>query len=309
MSSPEENTPVQQALHPLQADLAEVEALKATWSNFFTDAKKELAEAISEAITEIEANRVRAQNGADAAANNLAATQAHKTTVEADAAAITVAREAAESAATTSKKLADKSQLVESKLLEYENKLADLEVQAQTQLRVINGLLPGATAAGLARSFNDRREAFIEPEKKWQWIFVGSVVCLILMAAQGLWQLTLTAVPPSWDELARLWVSRLPIAGALIWLALYASREAALAKRLEEDYGYKAAIAASFQGFQERMVEIGNAAQPGSPLTQLCTDTLATIATPPGRIYEKHSLTITPVAEAVKAVLPGNTGK
>ena len=148
MPSPEENTPVQQALHPLQADLAEVEALKATWSNFFTDAKKELAEAISEAITEIEANRVRAQNGADAAANNLAATQAHKTTVEADAAAITVAREAAESAATTSKKLADKSQLVESKLLEYENKLADLEVQAQTQLRVINGLLPGATAAG-----------------------------------------------------------------------------------------------------------------------------------------------------------------
>jgi hypothetical protein len=45
------------------------------------------------------------------------------------------------------------------------------------------------------------------------------------------------------DELARLlWPSHvhLPIAAALIWLALHASHESALAKRLERDYGFKA---------------------------------------------------------------------
>ncbi len=100
-----------------------------------------------------------------------------------------------------------------------------------------------------------------------------------------------------WDDLARLWVARLPIAGALIWLALHSSRESALAKRLEEDYGYKATIAASFQGFHKQMGDIGNTAPEGSPLAKLCSDTLYTIASPPGRIYDKHRLTITPTGE------------
>jgi hypothetical protein len=61
--------------------------------------------------------------------------------------------------------------------------------------------------------------------------------------------------------------------------------------------GYKAAIAASFQGFHNQMADIGNTAPEGSPLAKLCDDTLATIASPPGRIYEKHRLTITPTGE------------
>jgi hypothetical protein len=79
---------------------------------------------------------------------------------------------------------------------------------------------------------------------------------------------------------------------------LHASHESALAKRLEEDYGYKAAIAQSFEGFQKQMAEIGEEAAAGSPLAKLCEDTLSTIASPPGRIYDKHQLTATPVKEA-----------
>jgi hypothetical protein len=90
-----------------------------------------------------------------------------------------------------------------------------------------------------------------------------------------------------------------------LWLAPHASRESALAKRLEEDYGYKAAVASSFQGFQKQMVEVGEAKE-GSPLAKLCSDTLATIASPPGRIYDKHKLIVSPgsdLAEAAKAVV------
>jgi hypothetical protein len=98
-----------------------------------------------------------------------------------------------------------------------------------------------------------------------------------------------------------LWLSRLPIAGALVWLALHASRESALAKRLEEDYGYKSAIAACFEGFRKQMSEIGKDVAPDSPLAKLCSNTLTTIATPPGVIYEKHALTVTPSDELKKA--------
>lgn len=61
---------------------------------------------------------------------------------------------------------------------------------------------------------------------------------------------------PTDDELARLRLARLPIAIALVWLALHASQESPFAKRLEEDYGYKAAISSCSEGFRKRMSEI-----------------------------------------------------
>ena len=133
-----------------------------------------------------------------------------------------------------------------------------------------------------------------------------------LLALTGLWNVYSANSLLGWDDLARLWIARLPIAGALIWLALHASRESALAKRLEEDYGYKAAIASSFQGFQKQMAEIGAKAPVGSPLAKLCDDTLSTIASPPGRIYDKHRLTVSPTGDladaATKAISPVKPG-
>jgi hypothetical protein len=120
---------------------------------------------------------------------------------------------------------------------------------------------------------------------------------LVLLAATGLAEVYFAKAAINYNDLFRLWLSRLPIAGSLVWLAIHASREASLAKRLEEDYGYKSAIASSFQGFQHQMKEIGAAAAPSSPLDKLCQDTLATLASPPGRIYEKHGLTVSLSAE------------
>lgn len=138
---------------------------------------------------------------------------------------------------------------------------------------------------------------FIDPRRHWQWIFVGSLIALVLLAGTGWWQVYATDATTTFDKLLLVWLARLPIAGAFVWLAIHASHEAALAKRLEEDYGYKAAIATSFQGFQKQMTEIGASASPESPLAKLCTDTLITIASPPGRIYDKHRTTATPAGE------------
>lgn len=132
-------------------------------------------------------------------------------------------------------------------------------------------------------------------------MFVASVGVLALLAYGGLNQAT-GLKDQSFDGLWRLWAARLPIAVALVWLALHSGREAALAQRLEEDYGYKAAVAASFVGFNAQMKQIDEQVRPDSPLAKLCADTLGTIASPPGRIYDKHQLTHTP-ADQLKALI------
>ncbi len=256
-----------------------------------------LQTAAAQQATEAEGQRQRAQTASDAATELLTGIRAHKAAAEADATAAASSRETASTAAVATKSLADKAEIIESAVLAYEQRLAQLEAQCKTQLDAITGLLPGATAAGLAHAFDDRRKTFLKPGSRWQWLFVGSVILIVLLALSGLWHVYLSGVSLTWDELVRVWLARLPIAGALVWLALHASREAALAKRLEEDYGYKAAIAASFQGFQKQMADISSTAPEGSPLSKLCGDTLATIAMPPGRIYEKHKLTTTPTGE------------
>jgi hypothetical protein len=251
--------------------------------------------------TEAEGQRTRAQTATDTAAELLAAIRAHKASADTELAATTAAHELAKTAAATAKNLADMSASTEERIAEYETRLAALDVQSNTQLETITGLLPGATSAGLAHAFDDRRQTFLKPATRWQWLFVGSVAALVVLALTGLWNVYRENSLLGWDDLARLWLARLPIAGALVWLALHASRESALAKRLEEDYGYKAAIASSFQGFQKQMADIGTSAPQGSPLSKLCDDTLSTIASPPGRIYDKHRLTVTPAGELASA--------
>lgn len=257
--------------------------------------------AATSAATEAEGASTRAQAANESAGEILTAIKAHKAQADTELTAAVASRDAAKAAAEIAKGLAERADSVETRVAEYEAKLADFEARANQQLATITGLLPGATSAGLAHAFDQRRQSFLKPGTRWQWLFVGSVGALVLLAATGLWQVVKGTTPLSYDDLLRLWLARLPIAGALIWLALHASRESALAKRLEEDYGYKAAIAASFQGFQEQMGKIGGTASDNTPLGKLCDDTLATLASPPGRIYDKHKLTVSPAGELASA--------
>lgn len=197
--------------------------------------------------------------------------------------------------------LANKAGETEVNIAIYEKRLADLALQCSTQLTTIKGLLPDATSAGLASAFGERGKLFREPLLKWQYLFVGAVGGLIALAGISLCQFIFSQQVLNYDEIFRLWLVRLPLVGALIWLAMHASHESALAKRLEEDYGYKAAIAASFEGFHREMAKYSATDVAGGPLAKLCEDTLATIASPPGRIYDKHKLSESPGTAAIEA--------
>ncbi len=257
--------------------------------------------AVMQQQTEAEGFRARAQASAEAGAQSLADVTASKSAADKDADAVRTALDQAKESAVKAKSLADRADQIDERVAAYEARLAEFESTCLSQLKAIEGLLPGATSAGLAHAFDERRKTFLKPSARWQWLFVGSVALLVLLAITGLWHVYQINDVLSYDALFRLWLARLPIAGALIWLALYASRESALAKRLEEDYGYKAVVAASFQGFHKQMSEVVIGADANAPAVRLCVDTLATIASPPGRIYEKHALTVSPSGELTDA--------
>ncbi len=253
--------------------------------------------AATQQVTTAEAQQSKAQSAADNTTELLTDIRTIKGSVETDAATVVTARKTAVESAALTKGLADKSATVEGCIADYEKRLAEFDALCASQLKTIENLLRGATSVGLAHAFDERRQTFLKPHNRWQVVFVISVLAIVVLTFSGLWHVYHLEKVPTYDELARLWLSRLPVAGALVWLALHASRESALAKRLEEDYGYKSAIASCFEGFRKQMSEIGKDVATGTPLAKLCGDTLTTIATPPGRIYDKHELTFSPARE------------
>ena len=253
--------------------------------------------AAKQQATEAEGQKSRAQSAADTSTDLLTGVRTTKGAVDKDSEAVAAALKTAEQSAAVTKSLAEKSVTVEERIAAYESRLADLESQCAAQLKTIVGLLPGATSAGLAHAFDERRQTFLQPQRKWERLFIGSVAAIVVLAVVSLLQIFFGDYTLHYDEVLALWLSRLPVAGALIWLAMHASHEAALAKRLEEDYGYKSAIASTFLGFHKQMSEIGSSSADNEPLAKLCTDTLNTVASPPGRIYEKHKLTVSPAGE------------
>src|SRR5439155_442502 len=212
--------------------------------------------AATQQVTTAEAQQSRAQSAADSATKLLTDIRTIKGSVETEVASATKARQIVEESATVTKGLADKSITVEQRIAAYEQRVAEIDKQCAARLSTIENLLRGATSAGLAHAFDARRQTFLKPHGRWQVLFVCSVLALVVLAFTGLWHVYHIGTAPTYDELVRLWLSRLPMAAALVWLALHASRESALAKRLEEDYGYKSAIATCFEGFRKQMSEI-----------------------------------------------------
>jgi DNA-binding transcriptional regulator YiaG len=278
------------------------------------DVRKELDAALNEARQA--ANSAEAQHQASrTTAQNLTdlytAAQTTKANTDSTAEAVKQLRQQCEEHAATAKNLADIAQTTEQKVKAYEARLAELDQAATDRLKTIENLLPGAASAGLASAFNQRRAYFKWPQRIWQGVFVASVLGLLAIAGvhagpQGLefGLLPKADATLTWDHLGLSLLYRLPFAVPLIWLAFHSSHKAALAQRVEEDYGFKETVSRSFEGFRREMAELEGKVQPHSPLGRLCTGVLGVVTDPPGRIYEKHPLNKTPLNALAESAAP-----
>jgi hypothetical protein len=141
----------------------------------------------------------------------------------------------------------------------HEKRVEALNAQLSGLIESVEGLLPGATSAGLASSFNKQRSRFTNAQKQWLWTFISCIVALVILAVPSFlsaigW--TTHPTEQSWNAAWRSLTLRLPIVLPIIWLAIYAGRNYMMSIRMEEDYAYKEAISTAFEGYKREMEKI-----------------------------------------------------
>lgn len=164
-----------------------------------------------------------------------------------------------------------------------EKELARLVDETAALRTRVEELLPGATSAGLASAFRERRRALRRPRRTWGAVFVLAVLSLVLVGYVD--PLTLEPGAPDYRGLLPYLVERLPFVIPVVVLAIYAAIRHRQAIRLEEEYAYKEALAKSFEGFKQQLLEVEADSPEKRHTLDLIQRTLDALALHPGRVY------------------------
>jgi hypothetical protein len=134
--------------------------------------------------------------------------------------------------------------------------LSEQQAKFDAQFGEVKGLLPGATAAGLAGAYQAQRGSYKTPIQLWSALFIltisgmtGFSIYLIYLQFQSAHAATL-------DEALISLLKDLPFFIPTIWLASYASKQQSQYKRLQEEYAFKETNAKSFHGHKMQIEEL-----------------------------------------------------
>ncbi len=138
------------------------------------------------------------------------------------------------------------------------DRLESLESQTKEQLKShgqdfdqlkekIEGLLPGATSAGLATAFKKQKESYRKPNQFWQITLILSLVAIIAVSFFTPYNMD------SWSAIAVSFFARSPFIGPLVWLAWFSGKEFSQNKRLEQEYAHKEVLAKSLEGYKKEL--------------------------------------------------------
>lgn len=128
--------------------------------------------------------------------------------------------------------------------LEHEKEYKDLH-------RKVESLLPGATSAGLAKTYSDQKSTYASPERLWSIVAVLAMVGITGFGFISLNEITEVTQPA--EALAQV-IIRLPLFMGVTWLALYASQNQSKNERLHQEYAHKESMARTLVGYK-RMIE------------------------------------------------------
>ncbi len=147
----------------------------------------------------------------------------------------------------------DKSSL-KSKLADLKSKheglYHDWESRFDTLSTKIEGLLPGATSAGLAKSYFDQKNSYKWPNVIWSGVFTLTMVGMVYYAV-----LTIKDSTGLSNAFMNI-LSRAPFFIPTIWLALFASKQQSQNRRLEQEYAYKESLAKSYEGYKREIEKL-----------------------------------------------------
>lgn len=183
----------------------------------------------------------------------------------------------------------------------------DQKLKFDTKFKEIEGLIPGATSAGLAKAFLDMKDSFDLPIKNFTRMFYGSLLLIIVIAVIAMVDTVSTSGfkfihYETVGEFASTLGWKLPVIGAAIWLAAFASKRRSEVQRLQQEYAHKEALAKSYQAFKTQIEGLQQDDQ--AMLKTLMTKAIESLAENASKTLDGNHGDQTPLQELVDTVVP-----
>ena len=158
----------------------------------------------------------------------------------------------------------------------------------------IEGLLPGATSAGLSSSYKDRRVVYEKEARNWSFVFLGSMILMNVGA-----YFMLEKIESYADAMLQIFAHS-PLILPVIWLAIFASKRQSENKRLSEEYAHKESLAKSYEGYRKQVEALQD---PDAKLQlYLLTEAINAIAHNPSATLDGKHGDGTPLKEVLDAI-------
>ena len=134
--------------------------------------------------------------------------------------------------------------------------LAEQHAKFLAQFTEIEGLLPGATSAGLAEAYQLQKASYKRPMQLWSGIFISTVIIMAILSVFLLYFQLINPTSLTLNEALISLLKDLPFFIPTIWLASYASKQQSQYKRLQQEYAFKETNAKSFHGHKMQIEEL-----------------------------------------------------
>ncbi|XAK46686.1 hypothetical protein AAID91_00225 [Campylobacter coli] len=145
--------------------------------------------------------------------------------------------------------ISSKKQELESCLNNYKEKFENLYKEKDAE---ISELLPGATSAGLAEAYKDEKEDMQENIKKWNDIFIGSMILFVILFV------IYFIVSIDKDFAYASFFRAFPFLFLSGFFTYYSTKQIAEYKRMASEYAYKQRLNQTYKGYETQIKETNN---------------------------------------------------
>ncbi|HEG2612397.1 TPA: hypothetical protein SCV06_001306 [Campylobacter jejuni] len=193
--------------------------------------------------------------------------------------------------------ISSKKQELENCLNDYKDKFENLYKEKNDK---IDELLPGATSKGLAEAYKDEKEDMQENIKKWNGIFIGSIVLFITLFV------IYFIISLNKDFTFASFFRAFPFLFFSGFFTYYSTKQIAEYKRMASEYAYKQRLNQTYKGYETQIKETNNE----ELKNQLLKIMLDSAENNPSKILDKKGeIPSLSLIEKMLDILPFNTLK
>ena len=213
--------------------------------------------------------------------------------------------------ALTSSISTEHNQVLEKQNIKFEELLSNSATRYESVNGQLNGLLPGAMAAGLSAAYESKKEeesaALVKFEKSFSKAILMLVGISAIPLAVDIYLLAIVgkSLIEIIHDIPKLVIGILPIYFPVLWLAYSTNKKLNLSKRLIEEYTHKSVLGKTFSGLSNQIETLPHQSAVKEELrTRLLFNVLQVSAENPGKLITDYNKADHPIMEALE-----NSGK